>query len=220
MLNSTKIILLDAKSPYTSFFSCMWLSTDVKEFVVTTFERMLFKACWEEDQNQCARILRRNRETSVYKTKCKAQYIKGQFMSHLKKVNCLCPMLSSGGFTGVCSPNANDSEHTVPSSQARIYEVQLGLRMWGIYTGKIWFRIIAWANRKEVTGWGKVGAGKQAVDTSDPHGGHGYVRVVDPALFRGEEGEPWIVEINCCVLGGFLPSLSFLSARLLSHTSV
>jgi hypothetical protein len=28
------------------------------------------------------------------------------------------------------------------------------------------------------------------VDGNDPHGGHGYVSVGDPALFRGEEGEP------------------------------
>jgi hypothetical protein len=39
-------------------------------------------------------------------------------------------------------------------------------------------------------GWGQVGAGKQAVGGKDPRGGHEYVSVGDPALFRGEEGEP------------------------------
>jgi hypothetical protein len=49
---------------------------------------------------------------------------------------------------------------------------------------------MAWANRKEVTGWGQVGAGKRTVDGNDPHGGHGCVGEWDPALFPGEEGEP------------------------------
>jgi hypothetical protein len=40
-----------------------------------------------------------------------------------------------------------------------------------------------------VTGWGQVGAEKQAVDGNDLHGGHGYEGVGDTALFRGEEGE-------------------------------
>jgi hypothetical protein len=59
-----------------------------------------------------------------------------------------------------------------------------------------------------VTGWGQIGAGKQAADGNDPHGGHGYIGVGDPALFRGEEGEPWMVDINCCLLGGCLLSVS------------
>jgi hypothetical protein len=41
-----------------------------------------------------------------------------------------------------------------------------------------------------VTGWGQVRAGKQAVGGNDPHGYHRYISVGDPALFRGEEGEP------------------------------
>jgi hypothetical protein len=39
-------------------------------------------------------------------------------------------------------------------------------------------------------GWEQVQAGKQAMDGSDPHGGHRYISEGDTALFRGEEGEP------------------------------
>jgi hypothetical protein len=42
---------------------------------------------------------------------------------------------------------------------------------------------------------------------NDLHGGHGYVSVGDPALFRGEEGEPCMVEINRCLLDDCLLSL-------------
>jgi hypothetical protein len=67
-------------------------------------------------------------------------------------------------------------------------------------------------------GWGQVEAGKQAVVGNDPHAGHRYLSVGDMALFRGEEGESWMVEINYCILGGSLlscphPITSFLSAQ-------
>jgi hypothetical protein len=46
------------------------------------------------------------------------------------------------------------------------------------------------------------------VGGKDAHGGQGYVSVGDSTLFQGEEGEPWMVEINCCLLDGCLLSLS------------
>jgi hypothetical protein len=38
-------------------------------------------------------------------------------------------------------------------------------------------------------GWGHVQAEKQAVEGSEPHGGHGYVSERDTAVFQGEEGQ-------------------------------
>jgi hypothetical protein len=64
---------------------------------------------------------------------------------------------------------------------------------WGIGMGKGLARKIARANRKRrVMWWGwvqvQVQVEKQAVEGSDPHGGHGYVCEGGAALFRGWEG--------------------------------
>jgi hypothetical protein len=82
--------------------------------------------------------------------------------------------------------------------------------MWGIYTGKGWFRKTASANRKEVMGWRQIRAGKQAVYGNDPYGGHGYASVADPALFWGEEGKPWLVGIKLLFIRWLSPFLKLV----------
>jgi hypothetical protein len=63
-----------------------------------------------------------------------------------------------------------------------------------------------------VTGWGWVQAEKQAVEGNDPHGGHGYVHVCEGnmALFLGEEGEPWGVEIKPLCFNWLCPFLKLV----------
>jgi hypothetical protein len=66
--------------------------------------------------------------------------------------------------------------------------------------------------------WEQVGAGKQAVDSNDPHGDHGYVSVGYTAVFGGgEECEPWVVEVTLLFIRWLYPFLK-LFQEAVSYT--
>jgi hypothetical protein len=62
-----------------------------------------------------------------------------------------------------------------------------------------------------VTGWGRVGAGKQAVDGNEPDGGHGCISVGEIRLCLGVKREShWMVEIKILFIMWLSPFLKLV----------